>query len=219
MSHAVTQHGLASSLPAESEVTPGPAIGGRPPGPVAFVPPVSNAQLAMLMFIGAEAMLFAGLMGAHVFLRFSSVVWPPPGQPRLPVGITAANSVVLLLSAVAMGVALSGARKGRRRVFRNALWITAALGSVFLAVQGGEWYQLVEHGLSLSNVYGSTFAALIGLHGLHVLAAVAWLLRVLWMARRWQYSTRRHVEADLCGMYWMFVCGLWIVLFGLVYLV
>lgn len=212
------QASLASSLPAGSEAAPRPSPGGRPPGPSAFVPPVSNAHLAMLMFIGAEAMLFAGLMGAYAFLRFGSAVWPPPGQPRLPIGITAANSAVLLLSAVAMGVALSGVRRGQRHTFRRALWVTAGLGSVFLAVQGGEWYQLVEHGLSLSNVFGSIFAALIGVHGLHVLAGVAWLLRVLWKAVRWEYSTRRHVEADLCGMYWMFVCGLWIVLFGLVYL-
>ncbi len=215
MNPVVAQRSLTGSLAAD---LPRPDIGGGPPGPATFVPPVSNAQLAMLMFIGAEAMLFAGLMGAHAFLRFGSAVWPPPGQPRLPIGITAANSVVLLLSAVAMRVALRGVRKGRRRMFRRALWFTVALGSLFLVVQGGEWYQLVEHGLSLSNVYGSTFAALIGLHGLHVLAAVIWLLMVLWKAGRWQYSTRRHVGANLCGMYWMFVCGLWLVLFGLVYL-
>jgi heme/copper-type cytochrome/quinol oxidase subunit 3 len=41
---------------------------------------------------------------------------------------------------------------------------------------------------------------------------------VLWKARRWRYSAKRHVEAELCAMYWMFVSGLWIILFGLVYL-
>ncbi len=217
----MNQHGLTGSLssqPAAEDRIPQPG-GGGPPGPQGPVaPPISNAHLAMAIFIGAELMLFTGLMGAHVFLRYGGSEWPPAGQPRLAVAATAANSVALLLSALTMRGAWAGFRSGSRRRLRRNLALTAGLGAVFLALQGREWLRLVAHGLSLGSAYGSTFAALIGLHGLHVLGAVAWLLLVLWKSARWRYSARRHVEAELCAMYWMFVCGLWILLFGLVYL-
>ncbi|MGH7478931.1 MAG: hypothetical protein ACREJ8_04995, partial [Candidatus Methylomirabilales bacterium] len=51
-------------------------------------PGVSNARLGMLIFLGAEAMFFAGLIGAFLVFRFGSATWPPPGQPYLPVGVT-----------------------------------------------------------------------------------------------------------------------------------
>jgi cytochrome c oxidase subunit 3 len=170
-----------------------------------------------MMFIGSEVMLFAGLMGAYVVLRYGSAVWPPAGQPRLPVAVSAANSVALLLSAVTVRRAWTAIRAGDRERMRRALGATALLGTLFLAVQGSEWARLVRHGMSLGSTYGSTFAALIGLHGAHVLGAVAWLLFVLWRARGWIYSARRHQAVELCAIYWIFVCGLWVVLFALVY--
>jgi cytochrome c oxidase subunit 3 len=99
------------------------------------------------------------------------------------------------------------------------LTATAALGSIFVIVQGYEWMGLIGHGLTLaSSNYGATFYTLIGLHALHVVGAVAWLLAVLAGAWRGRYSARRHVAVQVCGTYWYFVSGLWLVLFGVVYL-
>ena len=89
---------------------------------------------------------------------------------------------------------------------------TAMLGATFLTIQGSEWARLVRFGMTLSSsIYGATFYALIGLHGLHVLAAVAWLGFIS--------LSRRKPGADLCAIYWFYVCGLWAFLFPLVYLI
>ena len=190
--------------------------GGDPPArPRALV---SNARLALLMLIAAEAMFFAGLIGAFIVFRVASPAWPPPFQPRLPVGVTGVNTAVLLLSGAAMLLALRAAR--RRITGELVRWLSAAaaLGAVFLAVQGYEWVRLIRYGLVLSSgVYGSTFYTLIGCHGAHVLGALFWLLVVLFQARRGRFA-RSDQGVQLCGMYWTFVVALWPFLYALVYL-
>jgi cytochrome c oxidase subunit 3 len=189
-------------------------------GPTAVrQPPVANAMLAVVLFMTAEVMLFTGLLGAFVLYRTSSPVWPPPGQPLLPIGLTLANSVALLLSAVSMHRAVSAVRTGDLAGLRRGLLLTAILGLGFVLVQGYEWVNLVAHGLTLSSsTYGATFYTLIGLHAAHVLGAAFWLLAVLGLAWRGRYGPENHVGVQVCAVYWYFVCGLWAVLFGLVYL-
>ena len=181
--------------------------------------PVSNARLAILIVIAAEIMFFAGLVGAYIVFRLAAKDWPPPDLPRLPIGITAANTVVLLASIVPMARALRAIRRDDRLgAARHVFW-TALLGTAFLAVQGLEWVRLVGHGLTLSSgTYGGIFYVLIGCHGLHVLVAVVWLLVVAALARNGGFTAERHAVLETCALYWYLVCGLWAFLFPLVYL-
>lgn len=177
-------------------------------------PPVSNARLGMLMLIAAETMLFAGLIGSYVMFRMGSVVWPS-AHLYLPIGVTWINTGVLLLSGYTMQQAISAARKPKRALLFRQLAFTLTLGSLFLCVQGYEWTQLLHDGLTISTgIYGATFYTLIGCHALHVFAAVVWLGMVLWLARK----DIAAVYVEICGMYWRYVCALWVVLFALVYL-
>ena len=195
--------------------------GGEPP-----MPPVrpnrplgANAWLAVIMFLGAEAMFFAGLIGAFLVFRVGAAMWPPPFQPRLPVGVTGVNTVILLASAFTMHRALKAVRANDRRKLVRCLGVTVLLGTIFLIVQGYEWSQLLRFGLTVSSsVYGALFYTLIGCHGLHVFGALIWLLVVLWFARKGRYSRERLVGVETCAMYWTFVVALWPVLYGLVYL-
>ena len=181
--------------------------------------PVSNARLAILIVIAAEIMFFTGLVGAYIVFRLSAKAWPPVDLPRLPIGITAANTVVLFASLVPMTRALRAIRRDDRFGAAHQVMWTAILGTVFLAVQGLEWTRLVAHGLTLSSgTYGSTFYVLIGCHALHVVVAVAWLAVVAVLARNGGFTAARHAALETCAIYWYLVCGLWAFLFPLVYL-
>ncbi|MBI4490614.1 MAG: heme-copper oxidase subunit III [Deltaproteobacteria bacterium] len=195
--------------------------GGGPPSPptVSDEPIVSNARLGLLMFLAAEAMFFAGLIGSFLVFRLSSAAWPPPFQPRLPVVVTGINTVILLLSGITMHLALRAVRRGNLSGLMRYLLTTAVLGALFLSIQGYEWVRLVQFGLMISSgIYGATFYTLIGCHGLHVLGAVVWLMVVWMLARSGRFTAQRHTGVELCAMYWTFVVAVWPVLYGLVYL-
>jgi len=180
---------------------------------------ISNGQLAILMLLAAESMLFSGLIGSFLVYRLGAAFWPPPGLPRLPIAVTWVNTFVLLSSAVTMNLAVRAVRANRGRRLKRWLVITALLGTAFLAVQGSEWVRLVAHGLHLSSgTYGATFYTLIGCHGMHVLGATTWLLCVVAMAVRGRYNALNHAGVEVCATYWYFVCAVWPVLFVLVYL-
>ncbi len=205
-------------LPPPPPPSRGNGGGDGSPGPGAG-PPLSNARLGMLMLMTGESMLFGGLIAAFLVLRLGASQWPPPLQPRLPVGVTALNTLVLLLSSYTLARALQAVRRGDQRGLVVGLARTACLGALFLAVQGAEWVRLVRFGLTVSSgVYGAAFYTLIGAHGVHVLAALTWLGIVAVVAARGGYTGERHVALSVCAMYWHFVVGLWPVLYVLVYL-
>ena len=180
---------------------------------------LSNARLGMLIFLGAETMFFAGLIGAFLVYRVANETWPPMSMPRLPVEVTGINTLILLYSAATMWRANRAIRLGQQQALRRMLLYTAVLGMVFLTVQGYEWVKLIGYGLTLSSgVYGATFYTLIGCHGLHVFGAVVWLCSVWLRATHQRYTATRRTGVVLCGMYWLYVVGLWPVLYGLVYL-
>ena len=197
---------------------PTSAVGANLPTPPPE-PVISNARLGLAMFIGAEVMFFAGLIGAFLVLRLSAEVWPPPSQPRLPIWITGFNTVVLLCSGIAMQRALLAARVRDQVRLSGWLLATGVLGALFLGIQGYEWVRLIGFGLTMrSGLYGSTFYALVGLHGLHVLAALIWVGIVWILAREGRYALGDTAGVETCNMYWTFVVALWPVLYGLLFL-
>jgi cytochrome c oxidase subunit 3 len=195
--------------------------GGGPPSPPVRpnVPILNNARQAVSMLLGAELMFFAGLIGAFLVFRLSAAVWPPPFQPRLPLGVTGVNTIILLASALTMHWAVRAGRTGVVSSLVRYLTLTTLLGAVFLLIQGYEWFRLIHFGLTTSSsVYGGLFYALIGAHGAHVFGGLVWLLIVCWQAKRGRFSSSSHVGVQTSRMYWTFVVGLWPVLYGLVYL-
>ena len=169
-----------------------------------------------MFLIAGEVMFFAGLISAYLVLRTGAAQWPPPLQPRLPVVVTGLNTLVLLASSLAM--ARIQRDRVRARVVRG-LTVTAALGVVFLAVQGYEWTQLVRYGLTMaSGAYGATFYTLIGVHALHVVFALVWLGIVWAGVRRGRFLEPPAAGLGACALYWHFVVALWPVLYVTVYL-
>lgn len=179
----------------------------------------SAALLGIKLFLGSEAVLFATLIVAYLALRTQAAVWPPPGQPRLPIEVTGLNTLVLLASGYTVGLALRAARRGDRTVCRRWLVLTLGLGTTFLIVQGSEWMRLIGFGLRASTgTYGGMFYSIVGVHALHVAVAVGVLTALLWRDRSGRFSRARLVDVSVGYLCWSFVVGVWPPLYALVYL-
>lgn len=177
------------------------------------------AVVGVLVLIASETMLFAGLLSAYVILRAGALAWPPAGQPWLPAGVTAVNSLFLFGSGYTMYRAVSETRFGARSGALPWLVATMALGLTFLAVQGTEWVHLVRFGLTLrSSLYGALFYTLVGAHGLHVVAAVIALLVVSYRLAMPKKRVLNHAGVVPLSLYWWFVVALWPVIYVTVYL-
>jgi heme/copper-type cytochrome/quinol oxidase subunit 3 len=171
----------------------------------------------MVLFLFTETMFFAGLVSAFLVLRGQALVWPPPGQPRLPVGATGVGTLALLASGVATAWAL---RAVARRPGRVPLWIgwSVGLGFLFLTVQGFEWVRLLGFGLTASSgVYGATFYAIIAIHASHAVAALVYLVVVWRRTARVLPTPERDGGVRLAAMFWLFVVAVWPLLYALLY--
>lgn len=183
--------------------------------------PISNAKLGVLVLLGAETMLFVGLIGAYLVFRMGNIDWPPLNVKdiQLPRVITGINTVLLVFSGISMYLATLAIRQGHVNRLRMFLLITGFFGLLFLGIQGSEWIQLISEGLTLqSGIYGGSFYVLIGCHAVHVLSAGIWLSIVLIKALAGRYSSDSYDGVETCMIYWTFVVGLWPILYILVYL-
>lgn len=182
--------------------------------------PISNAKLAVIILLGAETMLFAGLIGAFLVFRMRTEIWPPLSHAdiQLPRLVTGINTVLLIISGYTVLQALRAVQRDRIKQLRNFLILTGVLGLLFLVIQGSEWIQLVHKGLTLqSGVYGGIFYVLIGCHAVHVLGAVIWLTIVVGKSIAGRYSSVHSTGVETCTIYWIYVVALWPMLYFLVY--
>jgi heme/copper-type cytochrome/quinol oxidase subunit 3 len=209
---------------------------------------LDHKKVAIWAFIGSECMLFASLISTYMIYKGRSVVGPypheacpvgpPPGcavprPPILDIPVTSASTFVLLMSSLAMVLALSAVMEkghpmpanaplGDRLLRSSKLWlfVTALLGVTFLGFQAYEFTSFVHEGLTIrTNLFGSTFFTLTGFHGAHVAAGVLWLSTLLAIDMKRGLQPRDTVNVDLCALYWHFVDVVWIAIFTLVYLI
>jgi heme/copper-type cytochrome/quinol oxidase subunit 3 len=182
----------------------------------------SNGIIGMIFLLATEAMFFAGLISAYIVNRSAALAWPPYGQPRLPIEITALNSVVLISSAVLI---FFYARKFKSTPPtlanpRKPLVISILLGGIFVVVQGTEWIQLLGYGLTTtSSLYGAFFYLIIGAHAIHVIAGLLILLYLYFSLKNPSSHESSKDKISICSMYWYFVVGIWPLLYALVYLI
>ena len=148
---------------------------------------VPDGVLAMIFILFTEGMLFAGLISAYIVNKAGAkVLWPPVDQPRLPVEVTAVNTLILISSAIVLYFFIRRVKNTMAIDAKstNLLLVTMMLGGTFLAVQGTEWARLIGYGLTThSSLYGAFFYTLIGAHGLHVMVGLS-ILGYLYFASK-----------------------------------
>jgi cytochrome c oxidase subunit 3 len=184
----------------------------------AALSPAWRGRVGMIGLIVAEASLFAVFVVAYLFYIGKSVNGPYPKDVlELPIF----NTVCLLSSSVTIAFALRALRSGDAR--RSGVWflVTIVLGAVFLGGTAREWYRLiVGHGLTIgTNLFGTTFYSLVGLHASHVTIGLV-VLALLTVFAFSGALRGEHVErAEIASWYWHFVDGVWVVVFTVVYVI
>jgi cytochrome c oxidase subunit III len=176
-----------------------------------------------VLFIASEAILFGALFANYFYNRAFSTAWPPPGGPiehrvpwyPLPIILT----FVLMASGVTCHNAVSAIREGRQLGMLGWLSLTIALGVFFIGGQAFEYANLFSEGITPSSgIYGTTFFALTGMHGAHVIGGVAILTAMYARGLAGHFTPARHFGLEGATLYWHFVDLVWIALLFAVYI-
>jgi len=175
----------------------------------------------MMFFIASEALIFANLIAAYLYLeiRDGSHVWSI-AHLLDTWWLSGINTGILLISSAFMHMAGSGIRKGNQKQAIWGLVATIALGVTFLGGQAFEYSELFNRGFNLqAGTFGSAFFALTGFHGLHVTIGAIFLLICLIRTIRGDFTQKKHFALQAGEMYWHFVDVVWVFVFTVVYLV
>jgi cytochrome c oxidase subunit III len=175
----------------------------------------SPVFLGMVMFLGSEIMLFGSFFTAYFYIRFSHTQYPLGGF-EIPKASTGINTAILVFSSFTMHWALVSAKRGRRTGLVVGLGLTLVLGLTFLSLQMREYHDLGF--VPSDGAFPTTFFALTGLHGMHVLVGATLLAIAFNRSLRGHYSPDNHLGLEVTGLYWHFVDVVWVFLYTVVYL-
>ncbi len=191
----------------------------------------NTLAVGTIVWLSSELMFFAGLFAMYFSHRSaSSEIWPQNTE-LLNFPFALANTSILVLSSVTCQLGVHAAEKFKK-VRSGALWdvrrwgaiewftLTFIMGAIFIGGQVFEYAELVHEGLHIgANPYASVFYITTGFHGLHViggLIAFLFLLGRMFVARR--FTQHEATTAIVCSYYWHFVDVVWVVLFGIIYI-
>ena len=178
----------------------------------------SRGRVGMFSLIAAESAIFTIFVVAYLFYLGKSISGPTPRQVlHLPIF----NAICLLSSSLTIHLAISALRAGKNPSFKFFWFLTVALGAVFLAGTGREWYHLIhEEGLTIStNLFGTTYYSLVGLHAFHVIVGLIGLGTVMLFALAGKVKQEHIYRVDVLSLYWHFVDVVWVVVFTVVYII
>ncbi len=178
----------------------------------------SRGRVAMLSLLTGESAIFTIFVVAYIFYIGKSLTGPTP-QQVLEVPIF--NTVCLLSSSVTIWLSERQLERGRIKAFA-ALWgLTMALGAIFLVGTGIEWKKLIYvDGLTIrTNLFGTTFYSLVGLHATHVVIGLIGLGVILIFTLTGHVNEKHYERIQVWAMYWHFVDAVWVVVFTVVYII
>lgn len=178
----------------------------------------SRGRVGMFSLISAESAIFTIFVVAYLFYIGKSLTGPTPRDVlHAPIFFT----VCLLSSSLTIHFAVKSLKSAKVGAF--ALWwfLTLTLGAIFLAGTAREWNHLIyDEGLTIqTNLFGTTYYSLVGLHAFHVTVGLLAITTVLLFAL-FGYVRQEHAErVDVLALYWHFVDAVWVVVFTVVYVI
>ena len=180
--------------------------------------PPSRGHVAMFALIVAESSIFIIFVVAYLFYLGKSLTGPMPKDVlEVPIFYT----ICLLSSSITIHFAVRALRGGSVGSFKAWWFATIALGAAFLYGTAYEWHRLIyQDGLTIStNLFGTTYYSLVGLHGFHVIVGLICLSTVMAFALLGEVRQEHTYRVDVLSLYWHFVDVVWIVVFTVVYIV
>jgi cytochrome c oxidase subunit 3/cytochrome o ubiquinol oxidase subunit 3 len=172
----------------------------------------------MYCLIAAEEAIFTIFVVAYIFYLGKSRTGP---QPKDVLHAPIVYSICLLLSSLTVHSAVRQLVAGKMAGFSTLWLLTILLGGTFLFGTAFEWNHLIfdEHFTISSNLFGTTYYSLVGLHAFHVTVGLLALITVA-LLHFASLVRREHAERlEILSMYWHFVDAVWLVVFFVVYVV
>jgi cytochrome c oxidase subunit 3/cytochrome o ubiquinol oxidase subunit 3 len=178
----------------------------------------SRGRVGMFSLILAESAIFTIFVVAYVYYIGKSTYGP---QPRQVLELPILNTIFLLSSSGTIVMAERALAKRAMAVFKAWLGLTIALGAIFLLGTAQEWRKLivVDHLTISTNLFGTTFYSLVGLHASHVIVGLIMLTAVLIFALTGALKPEHTGKVEVLALYWHFVDWVWVVVFTVVYVI
>lgn len=191
---------------------------------VPFAAQLKSNRMGLWMFCFSEIFLFGALFAARFALWGNT-------RPDLSQVLGLITTSVLLLSSFFMNRAESAVAYDDRKTFLNGLLITAFLGTLFfigvvflewnvfgleLELFGVEWF---GHLKPTDGVFGGVFFAMTGMHALHVLSGIVFILIIWNNGRKGHFSAEKHWGVEACAVYWHYVDVIWVFFYPALYLI
>ena len=180
---------------------------------------LNSRKLLMWAFLGSDVMFFGAFIATYLVYRGKSLVGPYPSEV-LNIPITTVSTFVLLMSSLAMVLALHYVKEGEKN--KGTLWIlvVVVLGAIFMGFQFVEFREFAHLGLTpRTNIFGTTFFILTGIHGAHVTIGVIWMAFLAYSSNNGALRSDNALDLEIAGLYWHFVDIVWIVIFTVIYLI
>lgn len=178
----------------------------------------SRRKMAVACLIGTETAMFTIFVVAYLFYLGKSLTGPYPNQVlETPI----LSTICLLGSSLTIVFAERALRQENRGRFQFWWMVTIFLAAIFLGATGLEWHRLITvHHLTIStNLFGTTFYSLVGLHATHVVVGLTLLGLVLFLSLRGHLKKSHHEQVEMISWYWHFVDAVWVVVFTVVYII
>ncbi|NDY92558.1 cytochrome c oxidase subunit 3 [Ideonella livida] len=170
---------------------------------------------AMGWFILAEAMIFVSFFANYWFNRLNAPFWPPEGTPHIDTMLPLVMTAVLVASSFTIHHAESQMHHGRLASARTWILLTVVLGAIFLGMSMWEWSHLMHGGFKPgTNLFSTSFFAITGFHGGHVIVGLSIFLAGVPSLMRGQPNLGFWRSA---GLYWHFVDIIWFFVVSQIY--
>ena len=177
----------------------------------------SRGIVGMACLIVAEAAIFIIFIVAYIYYLGKSLTGPTPRDVlELPIF----TSICLLSSSLTVHLAVSALHHSKRSMCSIWLAATVLLGGIFLAGTAHEWYKLIvdDHLTIQTNLFGTTFYSLVGLHATHVIVGLFMLSLALIFSLTGSMTSKHTGRLEVLSLYWHFVDAVWVVVFTVVYI-